>query len=115
MEFASLASREKDMHHTTILMFEIGTGLPATEIQSIFDISLVQFSHDGRYLAVGSNSGCLSVWAVGEQLLSNMVRVLEAMKLAKDFWHNFPIYLPNYKASVPKDQISFPDAQLAPP
>jgi hypothetical protein len=35
-------------------MYEIGTGLAAAEILSIFDISTMSFSTDARYLALGS-------------------------------------------------------------
>lgn len=49
-------------------MFEIGTGMPAAEIKSIFEISSLQFSEDGKYLALGSKKGTVCVWAVGEHL-----------------------------------------------
>ncbi len=49
-----LGSNEKNLQRTTILMYEIGTGLAAAEILSIFDISTMSFSTDARYLALGS-------------------------------------------------------------
>lgn len=97
LDFASLSSSEKDLHHNTILAFEIGTGLAAAEIQSVFDITKLSFSGDGRYLALASSSGSLSIWATGDQLFNNMTRVMEAIKACSTFWHNFPIYLTNYK------------------
>lgn len=66
LDFASLSSCEKDLHHNTVLAFEIGTGLAAAEIQSVFDITKIEFSADCRYLAMGSSSGSVSIWATGE-------------------------------------------------
>jgi len=63
-----LGSNEKNLKRTTILMYEIGTGLAAAEILSIFDISQMKFSSDARYLALGSTQGSVSVWALGDHL-----------------------------------------------
>jgi hypothetical protein len=49
-----LGSNEKYLKRSTVLMYEIGTGLAAAEILSIFDISQMKFSSDGRYLTLGS-------------------------------------------------------------
>ena len=49
-------------------MFEIGTGIASAEIKSLFHISAMEFSPDGRYLSVGSKSGAVSVWALGEHI-----------------------------------------------
>lgn len=57
------------MERTTILMFEIGTGIAASEIKSVFQVSQIKFSPDGKYLALGSNLGCVCVWALGDHLL----------------------------------------------
>lgn len=46
-------------------MYEVGTGKVAAEIRSLFSISHAQFSSDGKYLALGSESGAVSVWAIG--------------------------------------------------
>ena len=53
-------------------MYEIGTGMAAAEILSIFDLTTMKFSADGRYLALGSSSGSVSVWALGEHLHHNV-------------------------------------------
>lgn len=50
-----LGSNEKSLQRTTIMMYEIGTGLAASEIISIFDVSQMKFSNDGRYLTLASN------------------------------------------------------------
>jgi hypothetical protein len=42
-------------------MYEIGTGLPAAEVASIFEIQQMKFSPDGRYLSLGSTSGSICV------------------------------------------------------
>lgn len=34
-----MGSNENEIERTTLLMFEVGTGLPAAEIKSIFEIS----------------------------------------------------------------------------
>ena len=86
-------------------MFEIGTGQAAAEILSIFDLTEMKFSSDGRYLALGSSSGSVSVWALGEHLYSSVTNVLDAMKTATNFWNNFPIYLPDYEKPRLNDEI----------
>lgn len=53
-------------------MFEVGTGVAAAEIKSIFEISSIEFSPDGKYLSLGSNSGTVCVWAIGEHLHHNI-------------------------------------------
>jgi len=59
---------EKEMQRTTVLMYEIGTGNPASEILSVFDISEMRFSTNGRYLALASSSGSVSMWALSDNL-----------------------------------------------
>ena len=49
-----IGTNEKNLQRTTVLLYEIGTGLAAAEILSIFDISQMSFSSDGRYLSLGS-------------------------------------------------------------
>lgn len=63
-----LGANERNMKRTAILMYEVGTGLAAAEILSIFDISQMKFSSDARYLSLGSSLGTISVWALGEHL-----------------------------------------------
>ena len=76
-------------------MYEIGTGLAAAEILSIFNISSMKFSNDARYLTLGSTHGSVSVWALGDHLYQNVKSVLEAVNVTKDFWYNYPIFIPN--------------------
>ena len=61
----STGTHENDLERTTILMFEIGTGLASAEIKSVFEISTMGFSDDGKYLSLGSNKGSICVLAVG--------------------------------------------------
>lgn len=49
-------------------MFEVGTGIAAAEIKSIFEISQVKFSSDAKYLSLGSKSGAVCVWALGDHI-----------------------------------------------
>lgn len=67
-----IGTNEKNLQRTTVLMYEIGTGLAAAEILSIFDISQMNFSTDGRYLSLGSTQGSVSVWALGDHLFFNV-------------------------------------------
>jgi hypothetical protein len=46
-------------------MFEVGTGLAAAEVKSIFEISTMKFSDDGKYLSLGSTKGSVCVLGVG--------------------------------------------------
>jgi WD40 repeat protein len=61
-------ANEKDLARNTVLMYEIGTGMAAAEISSVFEISQMKFSQDGRCLALGSTSGAISVWSMGNHL-----------------------------------------------
>jgi hypothetical protein len=65
-------ANEKDLARNTILMYEIGTGIPAAEICSVFEITEMKFSCDGRYLSLGSTSGAISVWSMGNHLYQNI-------------------------------------------
>ena len=93
----NFGANEKDLSRNTILMYEIGTGMPAAEICSIFEISEMQFSSDGRFLSLGSTSGSVCVWSMGNHLYQNIKQVLDGMKLQNDFWFNYPIFLPDYE------------------
>ena len=54
------------------MMYEVGTGMPAAEICSVFEIAKMKFSPDGRYLSLGSSSGAISVWVMGNHLYQNV-------------------------------------------
>lgn len=95
-DFANMGLNERDLSHTTILMYEVGTKKVAAEVHSIFDISTMQFSGDGRYLALGSHKGSVSVWALGDHLFRAVHEVIERMKAHQDFWCNYPIYLKDH-------------------
>ena len=84
---------EKDLSRTTILMYEVGTRKVAAEVHSIFDITEMKFSGDGRYLALGSHKGAVSVWALGDHLFRTVHEVIERMKAREDFWSNFPLFM----------------------
>lgn len=93
----NMGTHENDIERTTLLMFEIGTGLAAAEIKSVFEVSAMQFSEDGKYLSLGSNRGSVCVWALGQHLHQNVKQVLDSMRLQPDFWYNYPIFLPDYQ------------------
>lgn len=67
-EFSTIGINERDLTRTTILMYEVGTKKVAAEVHSIFDITTMAFSSDGRYLALGSQKGAVSVWALGDHI-----------------------------------------------
>jgi WD40 repeat protein len=96
-DFGHFVANERDLSRNTVLMYEIGTGLPAAEVCSVFEVTQMKFSSDGRYLSLGSSSGAISVWSTGSHLLSNVKQVLDAMSLSGDFWFNYPIFLPDYE------------------
>ena len=91
---------ERDLCRTTILMYEVGTRRVAAEVHSIFDISSINFSADGRYLALGSQQGAVSVWALGDHLFRAVHEVIERMRERQDFWCNYPIYLPDHSSQT---------------
>jgi hypothetical protein len=76
----AIGTHENDIERTTLLMFEIGTGLAAAEIKSVFEMSTMSFSEDGKYIALGSNRGSVCVWALGQHLYMNVKQVIDAMK-----------------------------------
>lgn len=90
-------ANERNLTRNTVMMYEIGTGLPAAEICSVFDITQMQFSPDGRFLSLGSSTGAVSVWSMSNTLYQNVSQVMEAMKISSDFWFNYPIFLPDYE------------------
>ena len=96
-EFGNMGLNEKDFCRTTILMYEVGTRKVAAEVHSIFDISTMSFSTDGRYLSLGSKKGSVSVWALGDHLFRGVHEVIERTKSRQDFWCNYPIYLPDHQ------------------
>ena len=93
-----MGMNEKDLSRTTILMYEVGTRKVAAEVHSIFDISTMSFSADGRYIALGSQRGSVSVWALGDHLFKAVHEVIERMREQRDFWCNYPIYLPDHSS-----------------
>jgi WD40 repeat protein len=67
-----LNPNDSDLERTTSLMFEIGTGVPAAEIKSVFEVTKMSFSNDGKFLAMGSATGTVCVWALGQHLHQNI-------------------------------------------
>lgn len=63
---------QKEFERNTLLMYEIGTGAPAAEIASVFEITCMKFSHDGQYLSLGSTNGAVCVWSMGNHLHQNV-------------------------------------------
>ena len=61
-------THENDIERTTLLMFEVGTARVCAEIKSVFEVSALQFSEDGKFLSLGSKNGTVCVWALGEHL-----------------------------------------------
>lgn len=93
----AMGTNENDIERTSLLMFEIGTGIAAAEIKSVFEVASMQFSEDGKYLSLGSTKGAVCVWALGHHLHQNVKQVLDSMKIQSDFWYNYPIFLPDYQ------------------
>ena len=55
---------------------------------------------DGRYLALGSRRGAVSVWALGDHQFRGVHEVIQRMREQPDFWCNYPIYLPDHNSQV---------------
>jgi WD40 repeat protein len=91
------ATNQRNFERNTVLMFEIGTGMPAAEIASVFEIATMRFSPDGRYLALGSTHGAVAVWSMGNHLHQNVRQILDYMAASPEFWYNYPIFLPDYE------------------
>lgn len=110
-DFGSQGSHEQQISRTTLLMYEVGTGKVAAEIRSVFSISQAKFSSDGKYLALGSEGGAVSVWAIGQHLYQNLKGLLEQIEVNPDYWSNFPIFLDNYQ-EITEDRTSFAPLDL---
>ncbi|CDW81046.1 UNKNOWN [Stylonychia lemnae] len=93
---SNLSTHERDLERTTLLMFEVGTGRACAELKSLFEVTQLSFSPDGRYLSLGSRTGAVCVWALGEHLIQNVKQVLDLVKVQPDFWANYPIFLEDY-------------------
>ena len=77
-------------------MFEIGTGRACAELKSVFEVSSFAFSPDGKYLSMGSKTGSVCIWALGDHLYQNVKQVLDSIKIQPHFWANYPIFLDDY-------------------
>lgn len=57
---------------TRIIFYELGTGNMAAEISSLFDVGCFSFSPNGRYFVAGSQAGSVCIWALAEDIASNI-------------------------------------------
>jgi hypothetical protein len=80
---------------TRVLFYEIGTGLLASEISSLFTISSFSFSPNGKFFVAGSKSGCVSIWAIGDNLFGNITNFLKTIEVQRDIWSSYPLYIKN--------------------
>ena len=80
---------------TWIVIYELGTGLVAAEIGSLFDISTFSFAPNGWFFVAGSKGGCVSIWAMSDDIVSNIQRVMSQMDVNSDFWSAYPIFIKN--------------------
>mmetsp|Transcript_5111 Transcript_5111/g.6802 ORF Transcript_5111/g.6802 Transcript_5111/m.6802 type:complete len:84 (+) Transcript_5111:317-568(+) len=60
----------------------------------------MNYSSDGRYLALASQRGAVSVWALGDHQFRGVHEVIERMREQPDFWCNYPIYLPDHTSQA---------------
>jgi len=61
---------------TWLVIYEIGTGLIAAEISSLFDISVFSFCPNGKLFVAGSTNGAVSIWAMSDDIVNNIQKVL---------------------------------------
>ncbi|EAS02174.2 WD40 repeat protein (macronuclear) [Tetrahymena thermophila SB210] len=85
--------KKPDVKPNRVVLYEIGTGNLVGEIPSLFNIECIQFSDEGKFLCIGSNTGILSLWSTCQEVRENIFEVLDQMKVKEDFWRDFPIYL----------------------
>ena len=93
----------------TLEIYEIGTGTLKFSIPLNFSASAdsVQWSSDGKYLAVGSTSmQGLKVLMTDKDSQENMWTLIDQLKHEPDFWNNFQIDL-TQKPTLPKFDRSF--------
>lgn len=80
---------------TRIVFYEIGTGMQAAEISSLFSVRVFSFSPNGKFFVAGSETGCVSIWALTENMNGNIARVLAQIEIKPDFWSAYPIFIKN--------------------
>lgn len=78
-------------------VFEIGTGKKASELGRLENVSVnaVKWSHDGRYLLIGSLSGVLTVWRLPKVFIGSIHEMLSSMQTNPFIWQDYPIELAN--------------------
>ena len=84
-----------DGSRTRVIFYELCTGAMAAEISCLFDISAFSFSPNGKFFVAGSKGGCVSIWAVADDLVGNIARVLAQLEMNPSFWTAYPIFIKN--------------------
>lgn len=104
--------QDQSTSRTRVVFYELGTGLLATEISCLFDISAFSFSPNGKFFVVGSKTGTVSIWAIGETLSNNIQKILTAMEVKPDFWSAYPLYVKNsYTQDEPHTRNEYDNPQ----
>ena len=75
-DYGNLEINENDLSRTSLIMYEIGSGRVAGELRQTFDIGVMKFSADGRYLSLGSKDGQITVWSIGDQIFRAVNEVI---------------------------------------
>ena len=94
-DYGNLEINDKELARSSVIMYEIGSGKVAAELRQTFDIGVMKFSTDGRYLSLASKDGQITIWSIGDQIFRVINEVLTNMKAQPDYWADFPISLPD--------------------
>ena len=87
------------------MIYEIGTGLVATEIGSLFDVATFSFSPNGKFFVVGSTGGAVSIWSLPDDVIENIQRVLSQLQVNSEFWSAYPIFIKNSYIDETKREV----------
>lgn len=76
-----------------VQVYEIGTGELVTEMSRIANGYSLQWSYDGKLLAITGNDGKIEVWKIPEVVRFNIEKMLSRGE--EDIWDKFPIVYEN--------------------
>lgn len=76
---------------SSLMIFEFGTGNFFQQINNIFEISIIKYSNDAKYLTIAGKDGTISVWKTPKEMFLNINTVLDHIKKDNKFWDSFRI------------------------
>lgn len=89
-----------------VQIYELGTGELVTEMSRIANAINLQWSYDGKLLAITSTDGKIEIWKIPEIIRLNIEKMLTTNE--KDIWKKFPIEYENKTIRKKNNMIKIP-------